>query len=129
MLVFCVGPIFLLPLDLAMVLIAYRHVFPADDDEALYGEREPLPDDDLPQALPAPSEGINTSTPKPKASPSGISGVNRHSRSPGSARHCGDWRRDLFDLDLASSVEAAEVKPPLCVRLVYGNGHAGGCLP
>ncbi len=51
----CVGPILVMPLDLAMVAIAYRQVFAADDPLAAFPADEP-PDDDAP--APAPSEGI-----------------------------------------------------------------------
>jgi hypothetical protein len=60
-LVCCVGPILVLPLDLAMVAIAYRQVFAADDP-FLALEPETPPEDEAPARLPPPSEGI-TATP------------------------------------------------------------------
>jgi hypothetical protein len=53
----CVGPILVMPLDLAMVAIAYRQVFAADDPLAAFPADTP-PDDDAPAPNPAPSEGI-----------------------------------------------------------------------
>jgi len=54
-----VGPILVMPLDLAMVAIAYRQVFAADDPDAAYPAEAP-PDDDAPvsAAHPAPADGI-----------------------------------------------------------------------
>lgn len=53
----CVGSILVLPLDLAMVAIAYRQVFAPDDPFDAFAREAPF-DPDAPRALPAPSEGI-----------------------------------------------------------------------
>jgi hypothetical protein len=53
----CVGPILTLPLDLAMIAIAYRQVFADDGPYAVLPPEAP-PEDDAPARLPAPSEGI-----------------------------------------------------------------------
>ncbi len=56
-LVCCIGPILVMPLDLAMVAIAYRQVFPPDDPLAAFEPDAPS-EDDAPASIPAPSEGI-----------------------------------------------------------------------
>ena len=55
----CIGPIFAMPLDLAMVAIAYRQVFAGDDPYAGFECNESPEDDDAP-VRPA-SEGIKAS--------------------------------------------------------------------
>jgi uncharacterized membrane protein len=57
--VFCCvgGPILVMPLDLAIVAIAYRQVFPPDEPFVAF-EPETQPEDDAPARISAPSEGI-----------------------------------------------------------------------
>lgn len=52
-LVLCVGPILVLPLDIAIVAVAYRQLFAPDDPFAEFG-----PEDDRPIQASEPSEGI-----------------------------------------------------------------------
>jgi uncharacterized membrane protein len=59
----CIGGFFIVPLDLAIVAIAYRHVFPFEESRDMLPDDE-APDDDVPaKKLPASSEGITATSP------------------------------------------------------------------